>query len=123
MFCAVFGGSLAAGNLLGIFGTCHPDRRIEGSEVRRSGRDDFLNLKANLRIAIEVDGMRGSVTAHQANKERKGRVWLQLVAQAPFFEGYRNKLKRNIPILEPADEEPPVDSHSKLESEAHELLQ
>ena len=65
----------------------------------------FLNLKANPQITIEVDGTRKSMTAHQASMDDKSRLWPQLVEQAPFFEGYRKKTKRDIPmvILEPID--------------------
>ena len=80
-----------------------------------NGADEYpawsLNLKANPRLTIEVDGMKESTTEHQAGTDDKGRLWPQLVEQAPFFEGYRKKTKRDIPmvILEPIDEEPPVD--------------
>lgn len=65
----------------------------------------FLNLQANPQTKIEVDGMTRSVRAHQASPEKKGRLWPQLVAQAPFFEEYRQKTTRDIPmvILQPTD--------------------
>jgi F420H(2)-dependent quinone reductase len=64
----------------------------------------FLNLKANPRITIEVDDQAFTVIAHQASTDDKGRLWPQLVEKAPFFEGYKKKAKRDIPmvILEPA---------------------
>ena len=48
--------------------------------------------------------MTKSVLAHKANTEEKDRLWVQLVEKAPFFEGYRKKTKRDIPmiILQPA---------------------
>ena len=64
----------------------------------------FVNLRANPQITIEVDGMTKSVMAHQASPEEKARLWLQLVEQAPFFDGYRKKTRRDIPmvILQPS---------------------
>jgi F420H(2)-dependent quinone reductase len=64
----------------------------------------FLNLRANPQITIEVDGMTKRVTAHQASSQEKGRLWPQLVEKAPFFDGYRKKTRREIPmvILEPS---------------------
>lgn len=65
----------------------------------------FVNLQANPHTAIEVDGITRRVLAHRASPEVKGRLWAQLVQQAPFFEGYRKKTTRDIPmvILQPTD--------------------
>jgi len=66
----------------------------------------FGNLMANPKTTIEVDGSSRNVTAHKANVEEKSRLWPQLVKQAPFFEDYQKKVKRDIPmeILQPADD-------------------
>ncbi len=68
----------------------------------------FLNLKANPLNSIEVDGTRRSVVARQATTEEKDHLWSVLTERAPFFEGYRKKAKRDIPmvILEPIDAKP-----------------
>ena len=65
----------------------------------------FVNLQANPHTMIEVDGITRRVLAHRASPEDKGRLWAQLVQQAPFFEGYRRKTRRDIPmvILQPTD--------------------
>lgn len=65
----------------------------------------FVNLQANPRTTIEVGNMTINVTAHQASPEEKKRLWAQLIEQAPFFEGYKKKTTRDIPmmILQPTD--------------------
>jgi deazaflavin-dependent oxidoreductase (nitroreductase family) len=65
----------------------------------------FVNLQAHPQTRIEVDGMTKSVTAHQASPEEKARLWAHLVAQAPFFDDYRKKTTRDIPmvILQPTN--------------------
>ena len=70
----------------------------------------FLNMKSNPRITIEVDDKRESVIARQASVEEQSRLWPQLVEKAPFFEGYKKRAKREIPmvILEPTDGKPLV---------------
>jgi len=71
----------------------------------------FLNLKGNPRITIEVDDKALPVIAHQAGADEQARLWPQLVERGPFFEGYKKKAKRDIPIviLEP--------SHSSAEGQ------
>lgn len=74
-----------------------------------NGRDKhpgwLLNLRTSPMATVEVEGVTKSVTAHQANPEEKGRLWPQLVKQAPFFEGYQKNTSRDIPmvILEAAE--------------------
>ena len=66
--------------------------------------DWFWNLKAKAQTTIEVDYTTVSVTTHRASIEEKGRLWPQWVEKAPFFESYRKKTERDIPmmILQPA---------------------
>ncbi len=59
----------------------------------------FANLQANPQTTIAVDGMTRTVMAHKASMEEKGRLWPRLVEQAPFFEGYRKKTTRDIPMI------------------------
>jgi deazaflavin-dependent oxidoreductase (nitroreductase family) len=59
----------------------------------------FLNLQANPQARIEVGNMTGGVMAHPASPEEKGRLWAQLIEQAPFFEGYKKKTTRDIPMV------------------------
>jgi deazaflavin-dependent oxidoreductase (nitroreductase family) len=64
----------------------------------------FVNLRTNPQITIEVDGITKSVMARQSSPQEKERLWAQLVEQAPFFDGYQKKTRREIPmvILEPS---------------------
>jgi deazaflavin-dependent oxidoreductase (nitroreductase family) len=59
----------------------------------------YLNLKANPQTTIEVGSMTKSVSARQASQEEKARLWAQLVEQAPFFEDYKKKTTRDIPMV------------------------
>lgn len=64
----------------------------------------FLNLQANPQVTVEVDGTTQTMTARQATPGETTRLWAELVEKAPFFENYRQKTTRNIPmvILQPA---------------------
>jgi F420H(2)-dependent quinone reductase len=68
----------------------------------------FLNLQANPQTTIEVGGKTISVMARKASPEEKGRLWAELVKQAPFFEDYQKKATRDIPmvILQPTGGSP-----------------
>src|SRR4029077_12151885 len=70
----------------------------------------FANLQANPQTTIEVDDMTLNANSHKASKEEKARLWPRLVEQAPFFEGYRKKTTRDIPmiILQPFTMNSPV---------------
>jgi deazaflavin-dependent oxidoreductase (nitroreductase family) len=59
----------------------------------------FVNLQANPHARIEVGNITRDVMAHQASPEEKEPLWKQLVEQAPFFEGYRKKTTRDIPMV------------------------
>lgn len=67
------------------------------------GKDDypswFVNLQANPEATIQVNDTRKDVIARQASPEEKDILWAQLVEQAPFFEGYRKKTRRDIPMV------------------------
>jgi len=59
----------------------------------------FMNLQANPQTTIEVDDMTLTVMAHKASTGEKGRLWVRLVEEGPFFEGYGKKTTRDIPII------------------------
>ena len=59
----------------------------------------FLNLKGNPRITMEVDDKELPVIARQASADEQARLWPRLVERGPFFEGYKKKSKRDIPIV------------------------
>jgi deazaflavin-dependent oxidoreductase (nitroreductase family) len=64
----------------------------------------FHNLKASPQVVIEVPGKRLEAVASPAKPEEQERLWPQLVAKAPFFDGYRKRTSRFIPmvVLQPA---------------------
>ena len=59
----------------------------------------FYNLQASPQAEIDLPGKRLQVTAALATPIEKERLWPILVAQAPFFDGYRKKTSRQIPML------------------------
>jgi deazaflavin-dependent oxidoreductase (nitroreductase family) len=61
--------------------------------------DWFVNLRAHPQARIEVGNLTRRVMAHPASPEEKGRLWPRLVGQAPFFEGYRQRTSRDIPMV------------------------
>jgi deazaflavin-dependent oxidoreductase (nitroreductase family) len=68
-----------------------------------NGRDRhpawFYNLQASPQAQIDLPGKRIQVTATIATPAEKEQLWPILVAQAPFFDGYRKKTSRQIPML------------------------
>jgi deazaflavin-dependent oxidoreductase (nitroreductase family) len=68
-----------------------------------NGRDRypswFHNLQASPQGEIEVAGAKLEVTTSVASPTEYERLWPQLVARAPFFEGYRKRTSRPIPML------------------------
>jgi deazaflavin-dependent oxidoreductase (nitroreductase family) len=68
-----------------------------------NGRDHhpawFFNLQASPQVTIEIPGKRLRVIATIANSDEYGRLWHQLVAQAPFFDNYRKGTTRQIPMV------------------------
>lgn len=68
-----------------------------------NGRDKhpawFYNLKASPQAEISLPGKRLRVTASIATSAEKDRLWPELVKQAPFFDGYRKKTSRDIPMV------------------------
>jgi F420H(2)-dependent quinone reductase len=68
-----------------------------------NGRDNhpawFYNLQASPAVEIDVPGKHLKVTAELASSAEEDRLWPILVAQAPFFDGYRKKTSREIPMI------------------------
>jgi deazaflavin-dependent oxidoreductase (nitroreductase family) len=59
----------------------------------------FANLQANPQTTIEVDDTTLTVNSHKASTVEKARLWAVLVEKASFFEGYRKKTARDIPVI------------------------
>lgn len=68
-----------------------------------NGRDKhpswFYNIGSESKVEIEVPGDRLEVVPFIASEIDKERLWPQLVAQAPFFDGYRKGTTRVIPMV------------------------
>lgn len=68
-----------------------------------NGRDKhpawFLNIKDSSQVEIEVPGKSIEVSPSVASGSEKERLWTQLIAKAPFYEGYRKGTKRSIPMI------------------------
>jgi len=59
----------------------------------------FYNLKASPQAEIALPSKRLQVTATFATTAEKERLWPVLIEQAPFFDGYRKKTSREIPMV------------------------
>jgi F420H(2)-dependent quinone reductase len=59
----------------------------------------FYNLQSSPRVTIEVPGRQLQVTASIVPPDEKNRLWAQLIGQAPFFDGYRKRTTREIPMI------------------------
>lgn len=68
----------------------------------------WLNLQANCRAEILVDGVRGLVRARQADETEDDILWRTFARLNPGFDEYRNLTARRIPvvILEPWESPP-----------------
>ena len=68
-----------------------------------NGRDRqpawFLNLQALPQVQIDVPGKRLDMSASVAAQKERDRLWAQLVAKAPFFDGYQKGTTRPIPMV------------------------
>jgi F420H(2)-dependent quinone reductase len=68
-----------------------------------NGRDRhpawFYNLQASPQVEIEIPGKRLQATASVASPDERDHLWPILVAKAPFYDGYRKKTSRSIPMV------------------------
>ena len=59
----------------------------------------FHNLKNAGQVEMEIPGKHLMATPTIATEQEHARLWLQLVARAPFFEGYQKRASRPIPMV------------------------
>ena len=59
----------------------------------------LYNLQVTPQVQIEVPGQRLEVQAEVATQAEQERRWPQLEAEAPFFDKYRQKTTRAIPMV------------------------
>ena len=66
-----------------------PDYVVIGSN---GGQDEhpawILNLRANPQTTVQIGRAWVPVVAEEADSERRSRLWVELVGQAPIYEGY-----------------------------------
>lgn len=73
---------------------------ITASNNGRDQRPAWLyNLQASPHVTIEVPGKRLQALASIVSPAERERFWAQLVAQAPFFDGYQKGKARLIPMV------------------------
>ena len=58
----------------------------------------FRNLRTADRATLEIGDRKHEVSVHITEGEERDAQWAWLVEQAPFFDGYRKKSGRAIPI-------------------------
>lgn len=58
----------------------------------------FRNLRAADEATLEIGDRKHEVSVHITKGEEREALWAWVVQQAPFFEGYKTKSGRTIPI-------------------------
>ena len=61
--------------------------------------DWWLNLQANPHATVDLGRERRSVVARRAGPEEHARLWSELVAIAPGYLRYRDRTRREIPLV------------------------
>jgi deazaflavin-dependent oxidoreductase (nitroreductase family) len=68
-----------------------------------NGRDKhpswFYNIKNSDNVEIEIPGKRIEASPSVATETEKEQLWSQLIAKAPFYDGYRKGTTRAIPMV------------------------
>ncbi|TLY15861.1 MAG: nitroreductase family deazaflavin-dependent oxidoreductase [Thaumarchaeota archaeon] len=59
----------------------------------------WSNLKRNPSVQVQVRRVKRSVTAVQATKEEKRRLWPLLTKMYPPYDDYQRRTKREIPVV------------------------
>lgn len=61
--------------------------------------DWFLNLEANPEVKVQIKNKKFQAMAKTALKSKRDRLWKNIIKQAPNFDQYQKKTKRQIPIV------------------------
>ncbi len=59
----------------------------------------WSNLKRNPGVQVQIRRVKRSVTAVQATKEEKRRLWPLLTKMYPPYDDYQRRTKREIPVV------------------------
>jgi len=64
----------------------------------------YLNLQADPAASVRIGAQQRKVRARDATEDERCRFWPRLAAAYPYFDGYRARTSRQIPmvILSPA---------------------
>ncbi len=59
----------------------------------------WLNLQAQPRARVQIRSRRFDVVARRADPAETARLWPRLVASYAYFDRYREKTRRDIPVI------------------------
>ena len=59
----------------------------------------FLNLRAHPLAEVQVGGRVVRVRAREAKQEERERLWQQMAAVWPLYNGYQHRADRQIPVV------------------------
>lgn len=59
----------------------------------------YLNLQANPRVSIQIDGHQQPVTAATADRRRRTRLWPMVIEAYDGYSQYQSKTDREIPVV------------------------
>ena len=59
----------------------------------------WSNLKRNPSVEVQIKRLKRKMTAVQATKEEKGRLWPLLANMYPPYDDYQRRTQREIPIV------------------------
>jgi deazaflavin-dependent oxidoreductase (nitroreductase family) len=59
----------------------------------------FLNIQADPRVEVQVEGERFAAMARPANPEEKPRLWRTMTAIWPEYDRYQDQTSRDIPVV------------------------
>jgi F420H(2)-dependent quinone reductase len=59
----------------------------------------YLNLRADPRATVEIDGRTRAVRAETAGPEERARLWLAATAMYSGYDRYQARTRREIPIV------------------------
>ncbi|TLY09858.1 MAG: nitroreductase family deazaflavin-dependent oxidoreductase [Thaumarchaeota archaeon] len=59
----------------------------------------WSNLKRNPSVEVQIKRLKRKMTAVQATKEEKGRLWPLLTNMYPPYDDYQRRTQREIPIV------------------------
>ena len=67
------------------------------------GRDNhpewYLNLRANPRVSVQIDGRQKPAIAATADRQRRARLWPAVLAAYDGYSQYQSKTDREIPVV------------------------